>query len=86
MTVLDAINPLNLTNITSAPEEINLLLSDISNLILLFQAIGGAFVLWLIISLIRLYLLRKRERKIEEMMRDVKELKNYILNLKNRKN
>ena len=79
------IETINLTNISFAPEEIQLILSDINSLITIFQAIGGVFVLWIILSLIRMYFLRKRTKTIEQIGRDVRELKRDIEKLKNRK-
>ena len=79
------IETINLTNISFAPEEIQLILSDINRLITIFQAIGGVFVLWIILSLIRMYFLRKRTKTIEQIGRDVRELKRDIEKLKNRK-
>lgn len=73
---------INLTSVSFAPEQIQLLINQLSGLITLFQAIGGAFILWTVISLIRMYSLRKRNKLIEEISKDLKELKENISALK----
>ncbi len=78
-------NLINLTSVSFAPEQIQLLVNQLSGLITLFQAIGGAFILWIVISLIRMYTLRKRNKLIEEISKDLKELKENISALGKRK-
>ncbi len=74
-----------LANISFAPEQFQLLVSDVNHLITLFQAIGGIFIVWAFISLIRIYFLIKRTKAIEEIRNDVKDLKKEIYKLKKKK-
>lgn len=76
---------ISLANISLAPSEFQNLISDINSLITIFQAIGGIFVVWIAFSLIRMYFLRKRTKAIEEIRKDVKDLKKEIIKLKKRK-
>lgn len=57
------------------PSEI---LSKIDFLIILIQALGGLIVIYLILIIIRLLMIRKQNKIIEEIRRDIKSIKNKI--------
>ena len=57
------------------------IVSKIDFLIVLLQALGGLFVLYLIFFVVRFYFLRKQTKMLEEMKKDIalikKKLKKY---------
>lgn len=59
--------------------------SELSFISALIQAIGGIIVVYIILSSINLYLNRRRNKQIDKIERDIKEIKNYLMNTKNKK-
>ena len=54
------------------------LASRIEFLIVLLQAVGGLFVIYFIYTLVKFFMIRKEEKIIEEIRKDVKYIKNRI--------
>jgi len=57
------------------PQEI---IPKVEFLILLIQALGGLLVIYLILSVIRIIMIRKQSKIIKEIRKDVKYLKNKL--------
>lgn len=57
------------------PSEIS---SKIDLVIILIQAMGGLFVFYLVLAAIRIIMIRKQNKLINEIKRDVKYLKNEL--------
>lgn len=54
------------------------LLERISNLVTLFQAVGGMIIGYIIFQIIRILLSKKRKKELEEIKQIVKRLENKI--------
>ena len=59
------------------PQEI---ISKVEFLIILIQALGGLLVIYLFLSVIRIIMVRKQNKVIGEIRKDVKYLKNKLKN------
>jgi len=72
---MDAIN---LTNLTFISEEMRALISQVNTLATLFKALGGVFILWIVLYFLNRRVARKQRRIIEEIRKDVKRLAREI--------
>lgn len=68
----------NLTNLTFISEEMQALISQVNTLATLFKALGGVFILWIVLYFLNRRVARKQRRIIEEIRKDVKRLAREI--------
>jgi len=54
------------------------LASQVNSMMILLKAIGGLFIIYLIFYFIRFYFMRKRNKMINEMNKDIKIIKKKL--------
>lgn len=74
---------------SSLREFLNLLPNEVASkidfLIILIQALGGLFIIYLIFTILRFFAIRKQNKIIKEIRSDVKFIKNKLKNKKKKK-
>ena len=70
-------------------EFLNLLPNEVASkidfLIIIIQALGGLFIIYLIFTILRFFAIRKQNKIIEEIRSDVKFIKNKLKDNKKKK-
>lgn len=79
---VNKMNAVNLTNLTFISEEMQAVVSQVNTLVTLFKALGGVFILWIVIYFLNRRAAKKQRQMIEELRRDVKKLVKGVKEIK----
>lgn len=65
---------INLTNLTFINAEMQAVVSQVNTLVILFKALGGVFILWVVMYFLNRRAAKKQRQMTEELRRDIKKL------------